>query len=119
MCSPSSPRFRSKRAERTTEDDSWVDRVADEVQALLRREGLDLELVVFYDRVTEMLHAVGYDGAPARYFRCTPGEAPLPATPEGTTSLPQRVPTSASLAHAATSTEVAAPARAVPSGGAA
>ncbi len=50
-------------------DDAWVDLVADEVQALLAEHGLELELVVFYDKVTEVLHAVGFSGAPARYFR--------------------------------------------------
>lgn len=49
--------------------DAWTDDVADRVQAILREEGLDLELVVFYDPVTEALHAVGYDGSPGRYFR--------------------------------------------------
>ena len=50
-------------------DDSWVDDIADQVQALLGEHGLDLELVVFYDKVTEVLHATGFDGSPARYFR--------------------------------------------------
>ncbi len=50
-------------------EDGWVDVVADEVTSLLDEEGLQLELVVFYDPTTEVLHAVGYDGAPARYFR--------------------------------------------------
>lgn len=50
------------------DDDAWTDDVADRVQALLREEGLELELVVFYDSLTEVLHAVGYDGAPARFF---------------------------------------------------
>ena len=51
------------------QDDAWVDRIADEVTALLRDHGLDLELVVFYDPIGEMLHGVGFDGSPARYFR--------------------------------------------------
>jgi hypothetical protein len=46
-----------------------VDHVADEVQALLREHGLAFGLCVFFDAVTETLHAVGYDGAAARYFR--------------------------------------------------
>lgn len=54
------------------EDDAWTDDVADRVQALLREEGLELELVVFYDSLTEVLHAVGYDGAPARFFASYP-----------------------------------------------
>lgn len=54
--------------------DAWVDRVADEVQALLRERGLDLELLVMYDKVTEVLHAVGFSGAPARYFRSLEGD---------------------------------------------
>ena len=50
-------------------DQAWVDRVADDVSEVLTAEALELELVVFYDKVTETLHAVGYDGAPARFFR--------------------------------------------------
>lgn len=50
-------------------DDSWIDRVADEVQALLREHGLEMELCVFFDSVAEHLHAVGFDGSGARYFR--------------------------------------------------
>ena len=42
------------------------------------RSGLDLELVVFCDKVIETLHAVGYDGAPARYFRSLE-----PSSPQG------------------------------------
>ena len=49
--------------------DAWVDEIADEVAALLAERGLDLELLVMYDKVTEVLHAVGFSGAPARYFR--------------------------------------------------
>ena len=56
-------------------EDGWVDVVADEVTSLLDEEGLQLELVVFYDPTTEVLHAVGYDGAPARYFRTKEDEA--------------------------------------------
>ena len=55
-------------------DDAWVDRVADEVTALLAQRGLDLELLVMYDKVTEVLHAVGFSGAPARYFRSLEGD---------------------------------------------
>jgi hypothetical protein len=58
------------------EEDGWVDIVADEVGDLLAEEGLDLELLVFYDPLTETLHAVGYDGAPARYFRTLEGNVP-------------------------------------------
>ncbi len=67
--------LRPKRAQRTapttrtSTDDSWVDRVADEVQALLREHGLEMELCVWYDAITEHLHAVGFDGSAARYFR--------------------------------------------------
>jgi hypothetical protein len=50
-------------------DDSWVDPIADDVSALLRVSGLQMELLAFYDPMTRNLHAVGYDGAPARYFR--------------------------------------------------
>lgn len=53
-----------------------MDVVADEAGDLLSEEGLDLELIVFYDPLTETLHAVGYDGAPARYFRSLEGSAP-------------------------------------------
>ncbi len=38
-----------------------------------------MEMCVWYDPVTEQLHAVGFDGAPARYFRCAAGEQPSPA----------------------------------------
>lgn len=86
-------RLRSTCAERAYENDAWVERIADDVIALLRPHGLDLELLVVYDRVTEMLHAVGYDGAPSRYFRTLKEEhAPDLSAP------PTRVPTSASLA---------------------
>lgn len=57
------------RATKETGDDAWVDSTADRVQAILAEEGLELELLVFYDQVTEVLHAVGFDGAPASYFR--------------------------------------------------
>lgn len=61
----------------------WVDLVADHVSEVLTVEALELELVVFYDKVTETLHAVGFDGAPARYFRSmdaatVPSESPPP-----------------------------------------
>ena len=54
---------------RSQGDDAWVDQVADQVQDLLKEQGLEMELLVFYDSVTEVLHATGFDGAPARYFR--------------------------------------------------
>ncbi len=53
----------------TRDNDAWVDLVADEVQALLREHGLDFELLVMFDPICEQLHAVGYDGAPARFFQ--------------------------------------------------
>ena len=49
--------------------DAWVDQVADEVTAVLNEHGLELELCVFFDPIAEYLHAVGYDGSAARYFR--------------------------------------------------
>ena len=55
--------------DRTPTDDSWVDQVADEVQALLREHGLEMELCVWYDPIGEHLHAIGFDGSAARYFR--------------------------------------------------
>lgn len=64
-------------------DDAWVDRIADTVQDLLAEEGLEMEMCVWYDPVTEQLHAVGFDGAPARYFRCAAGEQPSPAPRSG------------------------------------
>lgn len=70
--------------ERKPEDDSWVDQVADQVQALLAEHGLELELVVFYDKLTQTLHAVGFSGAPARYFRIlesNPPEGPHRSSP--------------------------------------
>ncbi|MDE1882135.1 MAG: hypothetical protein KGI89_16495 [Euryarchaeota archaeon] len=73
--------------DRNPDDDSWVDRVADEVGDLLRQHGLDMEMVVFYDPVDEQLHAVGFDGNPARYFRslesdCVPDvDVPPSSTP--------------------------------------
>lgn len=66
------PLPRSSRGGETAEE-GWVDVVADDVATLLSEEGLDLELIVFYDPLTETLHAVGYDGAPARYFRSLEG----------------------------------------------
>lgn len=58
-----------------------MDVVADDTGALLAQEGLQLELLVFYDPVTEVLHAVGYDGAPARYFReLGPSTGPQPSS---------------------------------------
>ena len=53
----------------TRDNDAWVDLVADEVQALLREHGLDFELLIMFDPICEQLHAVGYDGAPARFFQ--------------------------------------------------
>ena len=53
----------------TRDNDAWVDLVADEVQALLREHGLEMELCVWYDPIGEHLHAVGFDGSAARYFR--------------------------------------------------
>ena len=50
-------------------DDTWVDRVADEVQALLAEQGLEMELCVFFDPIAEVMHGVGFDGNPARFFR--------------------------------------------------
>ena len=69
--------------DRTSTDDSWVDRVADQVQALLRKHGLDFELLVMFDPITEQLHAVGYDGAPRAYFAgrdaiTGPSDSPAP-----------------------------------------
>ena len=61
-------------------DDTWVDQVADEVTALLKEQGLDLELLVLYDPICETLHSVGYDGAPARYMSAL-GEAPARPRP--------------------------------------
>ena len=60
--------------ERKPDNDLWVDQVADEVQSLLAEHGLELDLVVFYDKVTEVLHATGFDGSPARYFRSLESE---------------------------------------------
>ena len=61
------------------EGDAWVDQVADEVQALLREHGLEMELCVWYDPVT---HVAPY---------CSPG------TPPGTSSSPSVSLDSASL----------------------
>jgi hypothetical protein len=63
------PEHRRATNDRSHGDDSWVDPIADDVSALLRESGLQMELVVFYDWITETLHAVGYDGSAARYFR--------------------------------------------------
>lgn len=77
----------------TKDNDAWVDLVADRVQAILREEGLDLELLVFYDAITEVLHAVGFDGAPARYFANLPAPSdtagPAPPAPPPGTGLPR------------------------------
>lgn len=64
-----------------------MDVVADEAASLLSDDGLDLELIVFYDPLTETLHAVGYDGAPARYFRSLEGNLPRARSTEGPTPL--------------------------------
>jgi hypothetical protein len=61
-------------------DDSWVDRVADSVQELLAAEGLEMELVVWYDPLCETLHSVGFDGSPARYFRSLATESEASST---------------------------------------
>ncbi len=63
-------------------DDSWVDRVADQVQALLSEHGLEMELCVWYDPITGTLDATGFDGSPARYFRGLESERPSEGTPE-------------------------------------
>jgi hypothetical protein len=60
---------KSPETKNRSEDDSWVDRTADRVAEILREEGLDMELVVFFDPIAEILHAVGYDGSAARYFQ--------------------------------------------------
>ncbi len=72
-------------------DDSWVDLITAEVEALLQERGLDLELLVFYDprAGAEMLHAAGYDGSPARYFQCVPGE-PASTEPASTPAAVER-----------------------------
>ena len=49
-------------------DDSWVDPVADQVQAPLRKHGFEMEVCVWYDPIGEHLHALGYDGSAQRYF---------------------------------------------------
>ena len=64
------PRNLSHRREpNANHEDAWVDGIADEVTALLAERGLDLELLVMHDKVTEVLHGVGFSGAPARCFR--------------------------------------------------
>ncbi len=68
-------------------DDSWVDLVADEVQALLAEHGLEMELCVWFDPVAEVLHGVGFDGSPVRYFQSL-GTGPSPAVgPKGPPSV--------------------------------
>ncbi len=54
---------------RRGDGDAWVDRVTDQVQALLSEHGLEMELCVWSDPVAEHMHAVGFDGSAARYFR--------------------------------------------------
>ena len=81
--SPSTRQRQQPNEHHSTEDDSWVDQVADEVQALLREHGLDFELLVMFDPICEQLHAVGYDGAPRAYFAgrdaiTHPSESPAP-----------------------------------------
>lgn len=58
-------------------DDSWVDQVADRLTEILAEEGLQLELVVFYDPIAETLHAIGFDGAPTRYFSSLESATPV------------------------------------------
>jgi hypothetical protein len=65
---PNRSPMRQRHAPTDPRDDTWVDRVADEVSAVLREHRLDMEMVVFYDPVGEQLHAVGFDGNPARFF---------------------------------------------------
>ncbi len=79
-----------RRATNGPDDDGWVDRVADRVTALLREEGLELELVVFYQPEAEMLHAVGYGGSAQRYFHALersgePSGRGSPSAPNDTT----------------------------------
>lgn len=66
---PSRSPMRQRHATTDPRDDTWVDRVADEVSALLREHGLDMELCVWYDPITEVMHGIGFDGSPARFFR--------------------------------------------------
>lgn len=63
------------------DEDGWVDVVADEMTRILKDDGLQLELLVFYDPITECLHAVGYDGAPGRYLRSLDAVAEAPRPP--------------------------------------
>lgn len=64
-------------------NDAWVDQTADRVASLLSEEGLSMEMVVFYDPLTETIHAIGYDGAPSRYFGNLETRVPTPALPAG------------------------------------
>lgn len=78
------------RAANGPNDDGWVDQVADRVGALLKEEGLELELCVFYPPESEMLYAVGYDGSAQRYFHALersgePSGRGSPSAPNGTT----------------------------------
>ncbi|MDE1822584.1 MAG: hypothetical protein KGI98_17240, partial [Euryarchaeota archaeon] len=63
-------------------DDSWVDAVADEVQALLAEHGLEMELCVWFDPITEVMHGIGFDGSPARYFRSLASDGAPQEPPE-------------------------------------
>jgi hypothetical protein len=45
---------RSPETNKRPKDDSWVDRTADRVAEVLREEGLDMELVVFFDPITHV-----------------------------------------------------------------
>ena len=97
MRSKSRMNTRANRPETTARspgDDSWVDVVTDEVQALLMEHGLELELVAFYDPVGEMLQATGYDGAPSRFMATVgsnsgPSDSPAPrGNPMDATTIP-------------------------------
>ncbi len=45
-----------------------------------------MELCVWYDPITEHLHAVGFDGSAARYFRSLEAHRAPAAAAEGTPS---------------------------------
>ncbi len=64
-----------------THDDRWVDEVTDQVQALLSEHGLEMDLCVWYDPITEHLHAVSFDGSAARYFRSLRPDGDTAASP--------------------------------------
>jgi hypothetical protein len=98
------PKHRRATNDRAHGDDSWVDPIADDVSALLRESGLQMELVVFYDPITETLHAVGYDGSAQRYFTAL-------GTEGASVPQPRAAPNSASSVDAprSTQTETSAP----------